>query len=586
MPKVLVISLLTVVFLGPGCSRFGFQGNDARVPDVSYDASSDVSRDLRAKPDVYVIPQVRFPTATQTISEGVGTVALVLELSHKATQDVTVPFTVSGTAKSPDDHDLVAGTITIFAGDTTGQIDIHVVDDSWLEPVERIIVTMGTPQHTAKGSPASLTLTISANDTNYCSGTALTHAPYAGGDGSANNPYTICTSKQLLAIGTANMDKQFRLMAAIDLSGTPGNHQPIGSTTVPFAGTFDGNNHEISGFRYKDAKASNIGLFARINQGIVKDLTVGEVDVLGNDYVGALAGRSSGTITNCKTSGLVEASGNYGGGLLGYVLNGGTISGSSSSAAVIAQIAYAGGLVAQNSGSITGSWASGKVDAPRLGGCAYGGGLVGRNMGTITACYATGEVTAGGGVGGGLVGWNTGTVSDCYARGAVSVKQAGPTGTCTTLGSSSYGGGLVGVNMGSGLVRRSYATGEVMADGGENGGLVGLTFGTGAKTAQSFSVGKTTSPTPVGGLIGKVYKGSESGSYWDTFTSGWNVMCGEGSALSGCDNNHGIDTAQPATANYFFDKTKPPLDSWDFVAIWVEHATTYPTFAKKQPAQP
>ncbi len=102
---------------------------------------------------------------------------------------MTVPFTVSGTATSPDDHDLVAGTVTIAAGEMTGKIGVYLVDDSWLEPAETIIVTLGTSQYAQKGDPAVTTLTISASDANYCSGAALTRLPYAGGDGLGNNPF-------------------------------------------------------------------------------------------------------------------------------------------------------------------------------------------------------------------------------------------------------------------------------------------------------------------------------------------------------------------------------------------------------------
>jgi len=168
---------------------------------------------------------------------------------------------------------------------------------------------------------------------------------------------------------------------------------------------------------------------------------------------------SEGTVTaGVASSGIGGLAGTANGANSGHVV----ISGSYSIATVTAGgygSRNTGGLVgntiAVDRGSvlITNSYATGAVS-----GGDNVGGLVGNNDGTITSTYATGTVTGTGSSVGGLGGYNSGTIDSSYATGAVS--------------SGGNVGGLVGENIGA--ISNSYSTGAVSASGrGSYGGLVG-----------------------------------------------------------------------------------------------------------------
>jgi hypothetical protein len=60
-------------------------------------------------------PTVTFTTASQSGAENVGTFTITAELSEASGLDVTVPFTLSGTAVDPADYGITASPITITA---------------------------------------------------------------------------------------------------------------------------------------------------------------------------------------------------------------------------------------------------------------------------------------------------------------------------------------------------------------------------------------------------------------------------------------------------------------------------------------
>jgi hypothetical protein len=81
-----------------------------------------------------------------------------------ASQAVTVPFTVGGTAGSPGDYTITASPVTIPAGSTTGTITVTVVNDTVVEPSETVIVTLGAPTNAVLGAISAHTVTITDND--------------------------------------------------------------------------------------------------------------------------------------------------------------------------------------------------------------------------------------------------------------------------------------------------------------------------------------------------------------------------------------------------------------------------------------
>ncbi|WP_051378311.1 GLUG motif-containing protein [Derxia gummosa] len=189
-------------------------------------------------------------------------------------------------------------------------------------------------------------------------------------------------------------------------------------------------------------------------------------DVTGGGwYLGGLVAQMYGaaSISDSWASGDVVSSnllslhsfGGYGraGGLVGATSAESSVTGSHATGMVSGLADALGGLVGENYGAITGSYATGAVIGNP--GSATGG-LAGANYegGSITGSHATGDVT-GGLYAGGLAGSNAGRIADSYASGNVNGKLAG---------------GLAGLNLG--VIDGSNATGSVTSEDG-TGGLVG-----------------------------------------------------------------------------------------------------------------
>ena len=319
--------------------------------------------------------------------------------------------------------------------------------------------------------------------------------------------------------------------------------KPIGpdSGDQPFSGMFQGNGHVISHLFIHRSADAYVGLFARVSQRFrtegrsrVVDLTLQDVQIWGDQYVGGIAGLNNGEIAASSVSGTVTGSTNRVGGLAGH--NSGAITASTASAS-IAGTQSVGGLAGSNDGAIVISYATGSVtgSGDEVGGLAgnntdkivssyatgtvtgrsdtHVGGLVGHNDGTITASYATGSVVTSGSQAGGLAGTNAaaGRIAASYATGSV------------TASSAQAVGGLVGDNQGA--VTASYAAGGV-AGGTRVGGLVGNNQGQGAVTA-SYARGTVSGRAQVGGLVGAATATSAiTASYWDTTASGQTASSG------------------------------------------------------------
>lgn len=221
----------------------------------------------------------------------------------------------------------------------------------------------------------------------------------------------------------------------IDLSaltrGTS-NWTPIGTDgDNPFDGTFDGNNHTITGLILNLPSDGNLGFFGYIGKyGTVKNLILENVEINGGSYAGALAGYNLGNIISCSASGKIQGASDV------------------SSSAV-------GGLIGSNSGNVTACHFNGTVE-----GAVNAAGIIGSNEGIVTACYAKGTVES---VyrAGGVIGWTTHKLISCYFDGTVTGDE--------------YSGGVVGYksdysSTGSNIIN-SYWSGN--ADKGIGGGASG-----------------------------------------------------------------------------------------------------------------
>lgn len=308
-----------------------------------------------------------------------------------------------------------------------------------------------------------------------------------------------------------------------------------------FTGNLFGSDFSIKNLYIDDSlNVADIGLIARAKGGLIENLTLSDIDLVGSgdqDQIGGLIGISimaSGipvvSVSNVSVSGKISDTstftsptsnasvgglagmtyGNYAndsssvsittggttttGGLIGNQ-TGGTIAGSHATGTVVGgagdsatqAIEFVGGLVGESQGTVTGSYATGNVSALDY---ATIGGLIGGNIGSVDTSYATGNVsTPGYGAVGGLMGDAGGAVTNSYATGTVSG------------GTASLVGGFAGeINA---EVQNSYATGAATtASNGAAGGFAGVAL---AQIDFSFATGAATGggASYVGGFVGQ-----------------------------------------------------------------------------------
>jgi YD repeat-containing protein len=204
-----------------------------------------------------------------------------------------------------------------------------------------------------------------------------------------------------------NPSGNFRLMNDIDMTGI--NWVPIGTRNAPFTGVLDGDGFVISNLTINLPSQNYVGLFG-FNSGTIMALGLSDVNIIGLNNIGAIAGNNTANIMDSYVSGEVRGNNNV------------------------------GGVVGQNSGGILKSYSTSN---------AHGnnniGGFVGLGAGgNIDQCYAAGNVHGNSNVGGfaGELTGNNSVIINAFATGRV-------------LGSSNTAG-FVG-NIASGRIENSYS---------------------------------------------------------------------------------------------------------------------------------
>ena len=135
----------------------------------------------------YASVSVSLTAATQSVAEDVGTVTVTAQLGSSTGSDVTIPYTISGTATAGGvDHNLANGNIVITAGLTTGVVTFSVVNDAIDENDETVIVTLGAPDVGSLSGVTEQTITITDNDTSgFTVGAISGNTTEAGGTATA-----------------------------------------------------------------------------------------------------------------------------------------------------------------------------------------------------------------------------------------------------------------------------------------------------------------------------------------------------------------------------------------------------------------
>lgn len=267
------------------------------------------------------------------------------------------------------------------------------------------------------------------------------------GNGLSNDPYIITNGAQLHGILERDgwRNQYFKLANSIDLGG----HEwtPIGNSTTPFKGHFDGNGYTIYGLSIQNDLNGYAGLFGKVEGSKISGLSVKNADIRnqsGNTGIicGELAG--GGKISDCSVWG-ESVAGSSVGGICGLYSSSSTIN-NCNVRGISIKGRYVGGICGQGAGTIENC----KVYDTRMTTDWRGGGIVSvakvlyasDTESTIKNCviynselYCTSEAT----YAGGLIAFTDNlqvNASDCSANLDIHLAKS--------QGHNLYAGGLIG----------------------------------------------------------------------------------------------------------------------------------------------
>ncbi len=227
-----------------------------------------------------------------------------------------------------------------------------------------------------------------------------------------------------------------------------------------FSGKFYGSTHKIKNLFINRPNTDQVGLWGAIGkQAKIDRVSLEDVNIVGRDMTGSLAGFNlGGSIV------LVSASGR------------------------VAGQNQVGGIVGRTLGNITGAYTSGTIS-----GSESIGGIVGQASGTINSIYSIAKVSGRDNIGG-LIGESAADISIGYSTGnIIGINQVG---------------GITGTQT-QGSIINTYSVSRVTGESAV-GGLVGKQQGI---IVASYSANQVTGQSSIGMISGLGY-GSIISSYW------------------------------------------------------------------------
>ena len=303
-----------------------------------------------------------------------------------------------GSATNPATYNIETSTFTLNNPTRTGYTFAGWTGTDLTEATQTVTIT--------QGSMGDRSYTAHWTDV-----WGVTNTPAA--DGSEEHPYLISDTMGLNLLSSCEIQngEYFKLVSDISysyagLGETESNYTPI---RVNQGGHFDGDSHIISGIRiypYDNLHDDDKGLF-RTNYGTVKNVTLTDAIITGDDYVGGIVGSNTenGLIENCHVTStvIIKAYGDA-----SY---------------------YHGGISGDNAGNVNKMPAIRNCTSAAIltnngyENCGAYGGIVGENVGGIVSrCTAYGASVTATGDAGGIVGYNyrfseceTPVVENCFA---------------------------------------------------------------------------------------------------------------------------------------------------------------------------
>ena len=500
--------------------------------------------------------------------------------------------------------DAVSDTITVVVGEAMGHTEVI---DAAVEPTD-------TETGLTEGKHCSVCgKVLVPQDVIPAKGSTGNTTDFASGEGTSTNPYLISTAEHLDHVRNYP-SAYFKMIDNITFTSEDFDQggefykngagwTPIGNSTKPFTGTFDGDEHTITGLRQNFSSTSDVygGLFGCTSGATIKGIHITDSNIQtkrtcssssysrdDSSFVGGIAGYiDATTLLNCSNAGIItvncvgtnyaENCKSYVGGIVGYMNGSSTIQNCCNSSGIQVNsttdlysksYSYVGGIAGySNSNSSTGSITECKNEGAISsevshagGGSNYTdniGGIIGRVLYSgfsIENCCNLGDVT-GDYNAGGIAGRPDGKIQYCYNAGTIKGKYAG--------------GGIAASVASDMTIQDCYNSGNMGINSGSRGGIIGeiRSSATGCSVLKCYNVGKISDykgQTNIGGIIGKL---SNTGTtvancyYINTYTPG----VGYGST-SGTLSETNTQMREQSTFSGF-----------DFVTVWtMEGNPNYP----------
>ncbi len=311
----------------------------------------------------------------------------------------------SGTVTSCYNVGLVSGSSNI--GGVTGNGNLRVTDCFYLVGTAATGISSGSGTATEVASVKALNDLVGATggllsgEANFSKGNSESdQLPHLMGESlvwgapadlSIYNLQDLIDFRNAVNSGNTFEGKIVQLRTYITLTS---EWTPIGTSSNPFKGTFDGSNYLINELTITNATSDNQGLFGYI---------------------------SGATIKNVRLRGLaISSTKNNVGGVVGYATNSSTIKNCSIAEYLV--LSSIGGI--SNVGGVVGNASSSSVascynDEVSVRGTTNVGGVAGYSSSSVTSCYNIADVRGGSNIGG-VVGNSTSSVTSCYNTAEVS----------------------------------------------------------------------------------------------------------------------------------------------------------------------
>ena len=368
---------------------------------------------------------------------------------------------------------------------------------------------------------------------------ALNGQQFAGGSGSAADPYLIANVEHFQNIRSAPNSAHFRLINNIDASATAGWNNGQGfNPTGWWGGVLDGDGYTVTGLTINRPGNTNTGVISRTGSDAeVKNIHFENVVIVGGQRTGTITGILAGTITGVTITGSVSGAG-ITGGVAGQVDGGGSVLESNTEINVTGAGNHVGGItgILNSNATLTNVSNTGNVSGQeRVGGVA---GQVNSNA-TINNAVVIGNVTGSGSYSGGITGLlnSNATLTHVSLTGNVSGQERV--------------GGVAGQVNSNAVISDATANGNVEGSGNLVGGIAG--YSQHHIINSSFS-GNVSGTNDVGGAVGKnegslsfvmvdasiIASGDNTGGLVGYNNSGIIENCSASGSLSGNDQAGGL----------------------------------------------